>query len=191
MPPNYGTISKAYITKPTLRQTSTGEIGSLDLYVLSYDNLKRLRSPSTALKNNLKTYLSQYRMVGDSINIKNAFIVNIGVDFDVIVLPNFNNNEVLLACITALKQYFNINNWQINQPIILRDIYILLDKIQGVQTVKNINITNKVGLSEGYSNYIYDISGATQNNVIYPSIDPMIFECRYPNTDIQGRVVPL
>jgi len=191
MPPNYGTISKAYITKPTLRQTSTGEIGSLDLYVLSYDNLKRLRSPSTALKNNLKTYLSQYRMVGDSINIKNAFIVNIGVDFDVIVLPNFNNNEVLLACITALKQYFNINNWQINQPIILRDIYILLDKIQGVQTVKNINITNKVGLSEGYSNYIYDISGATQNNVIYPSIDPMIFECRYPDTDIQGRVVPL
>ena len=191
MPPTYGTISKAYITKPTLRQTSTGEIGSLDLYVLSYDNLKRLRSPSTALKNNLKTYLSQYRMVGDSINIKNAFIVNIGVDFDVIVLPNFNNNEVLLACITALKQYFNINNWQINQPIILRDIYILLDKIQGVQTVKNINITNKVGLSEGYSNYIYDISGATQNNVIYPSIDPMIFECRYPDTDIQGRVVPL
>ena len=191
MPPTYGTISKAYITKPTLRQTSTGEIGSLDLYVLSYDNLKRLRSPSTALKNNLKTYLSQYRMVGDSINIKNAFIINIGVDFDVIVLPNFNNNEVLLACITALKQYFNINNWQINQPIILRDIYILLDKIQGVQTVKNINITNKVGLSEGYSNYIYDISGATQNNVIYPSIDPMIFECRYPNTDIQGRVVPL
>jgi len=191
MPPNYGTISKAYITKPTVRQTSTGEIGSLDLYVLSYDNLKRLRAPSTALKNNLKTYLSQYRMVGDSINIKNAFIVNIGVDFDIIVLPNFNNNEVLLACITALKQYFNINNWQINQPIILRDIYILLDRIQGVQTVKNINITNKVGLSEGYSNYIYDISGATQNNVIYPSIDPMIFECRYPDTDIQGRVVPL
>ncbi len=73
----------------------------------------------------------------------------------------------------------------------LRDLYILLDRIEGVQTVKTINITNKVGTNLGYSQYAYDISGATRNNVIYPSLDPMIFELRYPNTDIQGRVSPL
>jgi hypothetical protein len=128
-------------------------------------------------------------MVGDAINIKDAFVINIGINFDIIILPNFVSNEVLTNCITALQTYFNISNWQINQPIILRDLYILLDKIEGVQTVKNINITNKVGTNLGYSQYAYDIPGATQNNIIYPSIDPMIFEIKYPSTDISGRTV--
>jgi hypothetical protein len=91
------------------------------------------------LKNNLRTYLSQYRMIGDNIEIRDAFIINIGVDFEIIVLPEYNNNEVLLACITALQNYFALNKWQINQPILLRDLYILLDRIKGVQTVKNIS----------------------------------------------------
>ena len=130
-------------------------------------------------------------MVNDSINIKDGFIVNIGVNFDIIVLPEFNNNQVLTNCITALQNYFAIDNWSINQPIILRDIFVLLDRIEGVQTVKTIDITNKVGENLGYSQYSYDISSATSSNVIYPSLDPMIFEVKYPNTDIQGRVVPL
>ena len=100
-------------------------------------------------------------------------------------------NEILTACISALQSYFDTSKWQINQPIILREIYILLDKIEGFQTVKNINILNKVGTNDGYSEYAYDISGATRNNVVYPSLDPMIFEVRYPQIDIQGRVVSL
>jgi hypothetical protein len=79
----------------------------------------------------------------------------------------------------------------INQPIILRDIYILLDAIEGVQTVKNITYYKSNRKNLGYSQYAYDISAATQNNVIYPSLDPMIFEVKYPSQDIQGRVVPL
>ena len=124
-------------------------------------------------------------------NIKDGFIINIGVNFDIIVLPNFNSNEVLTRCILALQEYFAIDRWQINQPIVLRDIYILLDRIEGVQTVKTINITNLVGESLGYSKYAYDINGATADNVVYPSLDPSIFEVKYPNQDIQGRVVPL
>jgi hypothetical protein len=67
----------------------------------------------------------------------------------------------------------------------------MLDKVTGVQTVKDIKITNKAGTTSGYSQYAYDISSATQNQVIYPSLDPSIFEVKYPNTDIKGRVVPL
>jgi hypothetical protein len=130
-------------------------------------------------------------MINDAINIKDGFIINIGVDFDIIILPNYNSNEILAACISDLQSYFAISNWQINQPIILREIYILLDRIEGVQTVKTINISNKVGTNLGYSEYAYDISGATRNNVVYPSLDPMIFEVKYPQTDIQGRVVSL
>ena len=192
MPAKYGVISKAYIEPTKAQSVSSGEVlGVLDLYVLSYDFDKKLTVTSPALKQNLQTYLSFYRMVNDSINIKDAFIVNIGVNFDIIVLPNYNSNEVLVQCLIALQDYFAIDKWQINQPIILRDIYILLDRIEGVQTVKNIDITNKAGTSLGYSQYSYDTVGATNGNVVYPSLDPMIFEVKYPNTDIQGRVVPL
>jgi len=191
MPARFGNVAKAYIEPTKAKNVSLGETGALDLYILTYNLSGKLALGSLALKQNLATYLSQYRMVNDSINIKDAFIINIGINFDIIVLPNYNNNQVLSRCITALQNYFNIENWQINQPIILRDIYVLLDNIDGVQTVKTIEISNFVGSNLGYSDYAYDISGATQNNVIYPSIDPMIFEIKYPEADIQGKVVPL
>jgi hypothetical protein len=65
----------------------------------------------------------------------------------------------------------------------------LLNQIQGVQNIKNIKIINKVGENLGYSKYAYDIDGATLNNVIYPSIDPSIFEIKFLDSDIRGRVV--
>ena len=192
MPSKYGVISKAHIEPTKVTNISAGESNSiLDLYVLSYNNAKQLQVASPALKQNLTTYLSQYRMINDAINIKDAFTINIGVNFDIIVLPEYNNNQVLANCVIALQDYFSIDNWQLNQPIILRDIFVLLDQIEGVQTVKNINIVNKVGENLGYSKYAYDINSSTINNVVYPSLDPSIFEVKYPNTDIQGRVVPL
>jgi hypothetical protein len=192
MPSKYGTVAKAYI-EPTKAQTiSAGESNSvLDLYILSNDANGYLTTASPALKQNIITYLSQYRMVNDSINIKDGFIINIGVNFEIIILPNYNNNQVLTACILALQDYFKISDWQINEPIILRNLYIVLDRIEGVQTIKNIEIVNKVGVNLGYSPYAYDINGATMNGVIYPSLDPSIFEVKYLDTDIQGKVVPL
>lgn len=192
MPSKFGIVAKAFVEPTKLHNLSLGEIPSvLDEYILTYDANKRLAYPSDTLKQNLGTYLSQYRMNGDSIKIKDAFIINIGVSFDVIVLPDWNSNDVINSCINIIKDHFDINKWQINQPIIIKDLFIKLDKVDGVQTVKTVNIINKVGISAGYSQYAYDIKGATFNNVIYPSIDPSIFEVRYPNQDIQGRVVPL
>jgi len=191
MPSDYGVVSKAFIEQPKLTDQQVSTIETLNLYVLSLNASGQLDYAGNTLKNNLRTYLSQYRMIGDNIEIRDAFIINIGVDFEIIVLPEYNNSEVLLACITALQTYFNANNWQLNQPIFLRDLYILLDKIKGVQSVKNISISNKAGTTSGYSQYAYDITGATQNNVIYPSLDPSIFEVKYPNLDIKGKVVPL
>ena len=187
MPSRYGIISKAHTQKPNIEDY----LSSLDIYVLSYTADKKLNIASTTLKGNLKTYLNQYRMIGDTISIKDAFIINIGCNFEIITLPNVNNNEVLLKCITSLQDYFNIDKWQINQPIILRDLQILLDSIEGVQTVKKIEIINKAGTSSGYSRYAYDIKGATQNGVIYPSLDPSIFELKYLNQDIKGKVVTI
>ena len=192
MPAKYGIVSKAFIEPTKAQSISAGESNSiLDLYILSYDINQKLTISSQAIKQNVINYLSQYRMVNDAVNIKDGFIINIGVNFDIIILPNYNSNQVLAGCIAALQDYFLIDKWQINQPILLRDIYILLDRIDGVQTVKTVNITNKVGENLGYSPYAYDTTAATISNVVYPSLDPSIFEVKYPTQDIQGRVVNL
>ena len=190
MPSDFGTVAKLYMEKPTLdNQTSTVE--TLCMYVLSKNNEGNLSTPTKTLKKNLRTYLSQYKIIGDSIEIKDAYIINIAIDFEIVVLPNFINSQVILSCITSLQEHFNINNFQINQPIIIQDLFVKLSQIEGVQVVQKINFTNKKEISQGYSQYSYDIPAATLNNVIYPSLDPSIFEVKYPNTDIKGKVVPL
>ena len=187
MPSKFGVVSKAHVQKPKADEN----LSSLDLYILSQDQNGKLKTSSSSLKKNLKTYINQYRMIGDTMAIKDAFVINIDCNFEIITLPNYNNNEVLVNCINALKSYFNINNWQINQPIITRDLYTTLDAIEGVQTVKKVIIGNKRGTTSGYSQYAYDVDGATQNGVIYPSLDPSIFEVKFPNQDIKGKVVTL
>ena len=185
MPSKYGIVSKAYAQKPKANEGNN----TVDLYVLGYDSNKNLTVASNTLKTNLQSYLNQYRMIGDSVGIKNAFIINISVNFEIITSPNFNNSQVLTQCLNQLKDYFNIDNWQINQPILLKDVELLIDKVQGVQTIQNVTITNKAGTNLGYSEYAYDINGATQGKLIYPSIDPCIFEVKYPNQDIKGKVI--
>ena len=191
MPSEYGAISKAFIEQPKLTDNQVSTIETLNLYCLTQNAQGHFSQPSNTIKQNLRTYLSQNRIIGDNIEIRDAFIINIVVNFEIIVLPEYNNNEVLLRCINLLIDYFSRDKWQLNQPILLRDIYINLDRIRGVQTVKNVKITNKAGTTMGYSQYSYDIDGATQNQVIYPSLDPSIFEVKFPQTDIKGKVVPL
>ena len=187
MPSKFGTISKALTQKPDAKSANT----TLDVFVLSQDVNGNLATASTPLKENVKTYLNQYRMIGDTISIKDAFIINIGINFEIITLPNYNNNKVLENCILELQRYFNIDRWQINQPILLNPLFVLLDEVEGVQTVKKVEFSNLVGISKGYSQYAYDITGATQNGTIFPSLDPSIFEVKYPNTDIKGQVVSI
>ena len=187
MPPKYGIISKAWTQKPEADEANT----TLDIYVLSSNAESKLVTASTGLKENLRTYINEYRMIGDTISIKDAFVINFGIDFEIITYPNFNNNIVLQDCIVALQNYFNIDKWQINQPIITADIMVLLDQIKGVQTVKKLEFKNLAGIARGYSQWAYDMNGANQNGTIFPSLDPSIFEVKYPNNDITGRVVVL
>ena len=187
MPSTLGTISKAFTQKPNAVNSNT----ILDIFVLSINNNNKLTTASSTLKNNLKTYLNQYRMIGDSLSIRDAFVINIGIDFEIITLPNYNNNKVLGDCIVALQRYFALSRWQINQPILLNPLFVLLDEVEGVQTVKTINISNLAGLTKGYSEWAYDINDATQNGTIFPSLDPSIFEVKFPNSDIKGQVVAI
>lgn len=196
LPSNYGSIAKVYITQDQLTNPNSkidniidSNPLSLSLYTLAYDSNKNLITSSDTLKANLKTYLSHYMLLTDAINIKDAFIINIEVHFDIITRPNYSGRDVLLACTNRLKDYFNISKWNINQPINLSSIYTLLDQEPGVQTVQKVEIFNKVG--GDYSKYAYDIKASTKHNTVYPSYDPMIFEVKYPDQDIKGRITTL
>ena len=205
MPPRLGSISKAYIVQD--EQLNESEVKdkvekndekqltrianplAMNLYTLGYDGSKKLTSVNQAIKTNLKNYLGQFRMLTDAINIKDAFIVNIGVNFDMVPLPTENANVVLLRCINAIKEFFIIDKWQINQPIYTAELQRVLFLVEGVSNIPVLNIVNKYDADQGYSGNVYNIEEATRDNIIYPSLDPCIFELKYPNTDIKGRVV--
>ena len=195
MPPKFGSVSKVFITpdeQNNLLTSDSTDIAAnplaLNMYVLGYNADKQLVATNTAIKENLKTYLSQYRMLTDSINLRDGYIVNIQVNFDIISFRDQNANEVLLRCVQAVKRHFEIDRWQINQPIIHSDIISVLLGTRGVQTVTNLSLKNLDSAALGYSNISYDIITATRNGITYPSLDPMIFEVKYPDNDIKGRI---
>ncbi len=193
LPATFGTIAKVYATQDSSVGNDTGVLGNnplaVGLYVLAYDNEKHVITASKTLKQNLKTYLSQFIPLTDGVDIKDAFVINIGIKYEIVALSDNAARDVILNCNNLLIDYFNIDNWSINQPINLSRLYTLLDRVKGVQTVKNITVYNKAGGK--YSLNEYDVQGATKENIVYPSYDPSIFEVKYPNDDIEGRVTTL
>ena len=193
MPPRFGNIAKAYVSAGAINTYLNGEEENrnpnvTNIYLLGYNASKKLDTVNDAVKENLKTYLTPYRMLTDAINIKNGFVVNIAVEFEIIPLPNKNSNEVLLSCISAVKTYFNIDRWQFNEPINISDLTTTIAAVDGVQSVQNLLITNKWKLSNNYSGNKYNIESATKNGIIYPPVDPAVFELKFPNNDIKGKV---
>ena len=217
LPQKYGNIAKAYIVQDEQLelqgqlQIIDGQIIdsrkskgipnplALNMYLLGYDAGKNLVRLNRAVKQNLKIYLSQYRILTDAINIKDGYIINIGVKFNIIVKRGYNKNDVLFKAIQKVKQFFAPDKWQINQPIVISDLAYQISLVDGVVSivppeVNNPNrdlilIENKYKVVNGYSGNVYDIDSATQEGIIYPSLDPSIFELKNPNSDIEGKVV--
>ena len=211
LPDKYGNIAKAYIvqddqlsgTPQSNYQITQEDVGkplseiqnripnplALNLYVLGYNSNRKLSLVNDAVKQNLKTYLSRFRPITDAVNIKNGYIINIGVDYKIITKSNFSQEQVLGLVNERVSEFFNIDNWQINQPIVLSDLGYEISLVDGVASVTDIKIVNKYQTSEGYSGNGYDIDGALKNGILYPSLDPSIFEVKFPLKDIRGEVI--
>ena len=160
---------------------------AINLYVLGYDSNKNVSPLNKAVKENLKTYLNEYRMLTDGVNLLDGFVINIGVDFEIRVYGGYNKREVLTRCITQLQTYFNIDNWTFNMPINISEVELLISGVEGVSSVPKCEIVNKCLGS--YSKNSYNIEAATKGKMVYPSLDPSVFEVKFPNQDIKGRVV--
>ena len=137
-------------------------------------------------------------------NIKDAYVINIGVKFNILTKSGYNKEQVVLQAIERVKNFFDIDKWQIGQPIVLADLAYQISLVDGVSAVVSpdetdedessqdkppVTIVNKHLASNGYSGNLYDIKTATKEGVIYPSMDPSCFELKFPSADIEGRVV--
>ena len=225
LPPKYGTVAKVHMSQDEqlskvgmadrlARKITNADVGTelrdlqvnnipnplaMNMYTLGFDGNGKLSPLTQTTKQNLKTYLSQYRLVTDAINIKDAYIINIGVNFAILTKVGFNKQEVLLRCVTAVQDFFDIDRWQIGQPIVLTDLVYELSLVDGVASIVNprennpnnlpIVIENKYQFAQGYSGNFFDINTSIRGGVLYPALDPSIFEVKYPNTDIKGKVL--
>ena len=220
MPPRFGGIAKAFVIQDDQLaaversridqiQTTQGEAAAksidelvtnegnprlVNIYILGFDENKTLRRLNDQVKLNLKQYLTQFKMLTDQINIIDGFVVNIGVKFKVVVFKGKNVNAVLASAIDSVKTFFDIDRWDINQPIILNDLFLTLAGVEGVQSVIDLEIFNRYAFKDGgdYESFRYDISGNALdevNKVVFPSLDPMIWELRFPDSDIIGSAI--
>ena len=225
LPQRFGTVAKVHLSQDEQlskvgmaenleREITESDVGTslkdlqvnsipnplaMNMYTLGFDGNKKLTNLTPTTKQNLKTYLSQFRLVTDAINIKDAYIINIGVKFAILTKIGFNKNEVLLRCVSVVQDFFDIDRWQIGQPIVLADLVYEISLVDGVATVVNpsennpnnrpIVIENKYQLDQGYSGNFFDIDTSIRGGILYPALDPSIFEIKYPNVDISGKVL--
>jgi hypothetical protein len=208
MPQKYGSIAKVYVNQDgkldvisnlNYLGTNSGSLNTpfteinnplaINMYVLGFDNNKKLTTVNDATKQNLRTFLEQYRMLTDGINILDGFVINIGVDFEIITYKNQNKKDVLANCIVALTNFFNIDNFTFNQPINISSIELEIAKIEGVQSVNSVTIRNLTIADGDYSKNEYNIEQATINNIVYPSLDPSVFEVKFPSRDLRGKAL--
>ena len=172
---------------------------AINMYTLGYDSNRKLRTLTETTKQNLKTYISQYRMITDAVNIKNAYVINIGINFSILTKVGFNKNDVLLRCVSQVQDFFDIDRWQIGQPVVLGDIAYELSLVEGVASLvppiednpnkEQIVVKNLFDVGQGYSGNIYDMESSLKGGILYPALDPSIFEVKFPNSDIKGKVV--
>ena len=231
LPAIYGNIAKAYIVQDTQIDPATISTSkkkkrkkrkkgkgapepprpsiipnplAMNLYLLGYDASKKLTTVNNTVKENLQTYLTQFRMVTDAVNIKDAYVINIGVKFNILTKAGYNKEQIVLQAIEKVRDFFDIEKWQIGQPIVLADLAYQISLTDGVSAVvppedvdeddsandrPPVTIVNKAAKASGYSGNLYDIASATKEGVIYPAADPSIFELKFPSIDIEGRVV--
>jgi hypothetical protein len=188
MPTKFGRVTKAYAKKHDDITTQQPK-ATIDLYLLGVDTNNKLTNLNTQTKKNISTYLNEFRLLTDGVNLLDGYIINLGVDFSISTYKGYNQNDVLLESIEVVKDFFDISKMDFNQPIYLSDLELQIANTDGVRTVNSVELINKTDNSGiVYSTSYYPIQSATRNKIVYPSVEPSVFEIRYPNQDIKGKV---
>lgn len=187
MPSNFGRVFRASI------QPNPNNPLAAQLFIISRDNEQRLTMSPDSLKLNLRRFLNEYRLISDAIDILDAQVINLKIDFSIVVDPNFNSTLVLQNVIARLNKFFNIKNYEIDQPIIIAEIQNVIFNNPGVLTVNSIDIKNQTGTvgnsnPRQYSDIQFDVEANTDRGIVIGPPGSM-FEIRYKSYDIIGSTV--
>jgi hypothetical protein len=181
MPPKFGSVKRV-----SAQRDPNSQKRNLNMYILSEDSFGKLIATNSTIKNNLKIWLNQYRMVNDTIDILDPYIINIGVDFMVKTVDGANKYAVLDACVEALKKMYD-TPFFIGEPLSISDVYSKLKDVNGVLDVVKVKLANKTGVN--YSGSTIDLNSNLSpdgTRLIVPK--NAIVEIKYPETDIKGRI---
>jgi hypothetical protein len=182
MPSTFGKIKRC-----TIFQDNNSFKRNLNIYVISENNNGNLVTANSIVKTNLKTWLSQYKMINDTVDILDAIIINFGIDFNITVDPFYDRSEILTKALVTLQLMFTNNKLDIGESISIAQIYNTLNKIDGVIDTTNVTVTQKFG--NVYSDFLIDLNAMTtfDGNFINAPKN-VIYEVKFPGSDIKGTV---
>jgi len=184
MPSDFGRTFRAAARSSTSNPLAT------QLYIVCLDSNNNLELASDALKDNLRVFLNGYRMISDAIDIVDVPIINFKITYEVTVDISMNKKTVLQQINTKLRTFFDVANFNIDQPIVMADVQNLIYNTIGVTSVNLIKLENVSGLVDGrqYSDVFHDVPAYTRKGVSLPPNGGM-FELKYPDNDILGKAI--
>jgi hypothetical protein len=188
MPSTYGAPAKVNVME---------EDNKVRVKLLSYDDQGNLTDViSNTLKNNILSYISEYRMINDYIEIANGQVIDLGLDIDLMIDKNENPTDVIKQVIQTSTIFFAIDKRKMGDPLFVGDLMREIGAIAGVVNVVEIKVFNKIGgnyssseVSQSYKDtptkeiQQIDMTVFMQSN--------QIFQIRFPNSDIRVRTKPL
>ena len=160
---------------------------NLNIYIISEDTSGKLIPPNQTLKNNLRSWLLQYKMINDTIDILDATIVNFGINFVAVIDPNTNRFTALSRANAALRVYLSENQYDIGESIQITDFYKVLQKVPGIIDVEDLEIVGKSGAQYADLSYNF-IQNLSPNGHRVEAENNIVFELKFPNVDIKGSI---
>jgi RNase P protein component len=184
MPSNFGRVFRVAVADNPRNPRGA------QLHIISRSSSGNLITSTDTLKQNLAKYLNKFRLVSDAIDILDAIVINLGVEYTITVEKGYQSSVVLAAIVPKLATYFGSNNVQINKPVIIGEIENIILNVPGVMSIISLNIVNKTGILDNsvYNTYSFDVKQNLSRGMLFPPIGG-IFEVKFPNKDINGRVV--
>jgi len=181
MPAKFGMVKRVAVMKDADEFKQ-----NVNIYVMSENNTGKLAPPNTSLKTNLKNWISQYKMITDTVDILDAQIVNFALEYEILISLGANRFDVINACDIAIANHFE-QKLDIGEPIMLAGIYLALSKVNGVADTTSVEIALRSGGL--YAASSYDFAAAlSSNGTSILSEKNTIFELKYPSRDIRGSV---
>ena len=179
LPTNFGRVFRAGLSN------TTSNLYSTQLYIISRDINGKLVNSSDTLKKNLEVYLNQFRLITDAIDILDAFVINFGIEYEIVTDGILNKNTVVENINKKITTFFDIKKWQLDMPINKTNIEMIINNTEGVISLNYCSLVNKVG--SGYSSYSYDFD-KNLNGKFLVGPPGSIFELLNPSEDIAGYV---